>query len=385
MRLSYNRSVQSFLVALLVSVLVTLLLIRLRHVHERAGDRDFSKPQKFHVRAVPRVGGVGIVAGLAAAAFPLGSVLGADGAKFLLLLLACALPAFLAGLVQDITDALTPRGRLIATAVSAALAFFVLDAVITRTDLPGIDWLVGSVAGSLLVTLLAVTGIANAMNIIDGFNGLSSMCAAIMLAAVAYVAFQVDDRLIGLLALAGIGAVLGFFLWNFPAGLIFLGDGGAYFVGFYVAELGILLLARNPQVSPLFALLICIYPIFETLFSVYRRWVLRAVPASLPDGIHLHSLIYRRLLRWAAGSRNAKSLTRRNSMTSPYLWVLCMMSVVPAVLFWDNSMVLALMLVLFGVSYVLLYRRIVRFRSPRWLRLRASVTRPMMPGDNPPQ
>lgn len=382
---SYNSVVQTLLVALLVSALVTLVLVRLRHVRERAADHDFSKPQKFHVRAVPRVGSVGIVAGLAAAALPLAIGAGEAVAQAMLLLLACAAPAVLVGLVQDVTDAVSPKGRLVATALSATLAFFLLDAAISRTHLPGLDWVVAFAFGSLLVTVLSVTGIANAMNIIDGFNGLASMCAAIMLGAIAYVAFQVDDRLVAMLAVAGVGAILGFFLWNFPAGLIFLGDGGAYFLGFYVAELAILLLARNQEVSPMFALLICVYPIFETLFSVYRRWVLRATPASLPDGIHLHSLIYRRLLRWAAGNRNARSLTRRNSMTSPYLWVLCMMSVVPAVLFWDNSMVLAPMLVVFCISYVLLYRRIVRFRSPRWMRLGSSVTRPMVPGDNPPR
>ena len=89
----------------------------------------------------------------------------------------------------------------------------------------------------------------------------------------------------------------------------------------------ILLLQRNAGVSPLFPLLICIYPIFETLFSMYRRKVIRGRPAGLPDGVHLHRLIYRRLMRWAVGNQSAKMLTRRNSMTSPYLWLLCMLSV----------------------------------------------------------
>jgi hypothetical protein len=73
--------------------------------------------------------------------------------------------------------------------------------------------------------------------------------ACIMLTALAYVAFQVGDVQVGTLALAGIGAVLGFFLWNFPGGMIFLGDGGAYLLGFYVAEVSILLLVRNPTIS----------------------------------------------------------------------------------------------------------------------------------------
>ena len=176
--------------------------------------------------------------------------------------------------------------------------------------------------------------------------------------------------MIGFCALAGLGAVMGFFVWNFPAGLVFLGDGGAYFLGFYVAELSILLLQRNPRVSPLCPLLMCIYPIFETVFSMYRRRFVRGRPMGMPDGVHLHSLIYRRLMRWAVGDRTAKVLTKRNSMTAPYLWLLCMMSVVPAMIFWNNSAVLAVFIVLFGATYVFLYARIVRFKVPEWLIVR---------------
>lgn len=336
-------------------------------------DHDVSGPQKFHARPVPRVGGVGIFLGVAAATLYLlefhpgtGQVIG--------WLVLCAIPAFGAGLVEDLTKQVSPGKRLLATAASAAIAFWLLEAQITRSDIPGLDHLLGFGVVALLVTMLAVAGIANSVNIIDGFNGLASMCVVIMLGALAYVGYQSGDQVVGTLALVGAGAVMGFFLWNFPGGLIFLGDGGAYFLGFYVAEVAILLLVRNPQVSPLFPLLVCVYPVFETLFSVYRRRYLRALPASMPDGIHLHSLIYRRLLRWAVGDRSAKALTRRNSMTSPFLWLLCMLSVVPAVLFYESTPVMATALAVFAASYVMLYWRIVRFRAPRWLRLLA--TRP---------
>lgn len=371
------------MLAAAVSGITTLLLIRASKSHARAPlDRDFSLPQKIHAVPVPRIGGLGIVVGLLAAASWL--FLASPGTHGLLglLLLACALPAFVAGLVHDFSDSLTPRGRLVATAVSAVLAFYVLDAAIVRTDLPGFEQIASVAAGSLFLTVLAVAGIAHAVNIIDGLNGLASMCVAIMLAAVAYVAFEVGDPLIGTLALAGIGAILGFFLWNYPAGMIFLGDGGAYFLGFFVAELSILLLVRNDEVSPLFPLLVCIYPVFETLFSVYRRRVLRSRPPHLPDGIHLHTLVYRRLVRWAVGDRSARTMVRRNSAASPFLWALCSSSVVPAVLFWDESGVLAFFLALFGFSYVFLYWRIVRFRSPRWLRFLHSRPLKAAKGDN---
>ena len=364
------------LLSFALSAAVTLLLVRSSKVHaHRSGDRDFNKPQGFHAVAVPRIGGLGIVLGVLGSAGGLWWTQGSAAGVFVLTLLACAAPAFLAGFTQDFTEALTPRGRLLATAFSALLAFLVMGAAIRTTSIPGLDWVVTFSVGSLFVTMFAVAGIANAVNIIDGFNGLASMCTVLMLAAIAYVSFQVYDPLIGTLALAGIGAVLGFFLWNFPAGLIFLGDGGAYFLGFFVSELSILLLVRNVgEVSPLFPLLVCIYPVFETLFSIYRRRFLRAVAPSMPDGIHLHSLIYRRVLRWAVGDRSAKALTRRNSMTSPFLWLLCMLSVVPAVLTYDNTAALALALGLFAVSYIALYWRIVRFKSPRWLRF--LITRP---------
>ena len=275
--------------------------------------------------------------------------------------------AFAAGLIEDFTKRVTPSQRLLAVVVAASLAMWLAGSQITRADMDWLDGLLAIAGVSAALTLLGVAGVANSINIIDGFNGLASMCVAIMLAALAYVAYQVGDELIFLCAMVGLGAVLGFFMWNYPFGLVFLGDGGAYFMGFWVAELGILLIQRNEGVSPLFPLLLCIYPVFETVFSIYRRRFLRAVPPSMPDGIHLHSLIYRRVMRWAVGNRSAKALTRRNSMTSPYLWLLCMLAAIPSVLFWDNTAVLALLILLFGVSYVVLYWRIVRFRSPRWM------------------
>ena len=362
------------LVAFAVSIGSTLLVVYWTKRHGRSVlDHDVSGPQKFHTHPVPRVGGIGIVCALVAATAALWFLDESFG-RTATLLLVCGAPAFAAGLIEDLTKSVSPAKRLLATAASAALSGWLLDAVLTRADIPGIDAVLAVPAGAVILTVFAVAGIANAVNIIDGFNGLASMCVVLMLISLAYVAFQVDDNLVALLALAGIGAVLGFFIWNFPASLIFLGDGGAYFLGFYVAEVAILLLVRNPRVSPLFALLICFYPVFETLFSIYRRRFLRAVPPGLPDGIHLHSLIYRRVVRWAVGTRSAKALTRRNSMTSPFLWLLCMLSVLPAMLWWEHSAVLAGFLVLFGVTYVGLYWRIVRFRSPRWMR--ALATRP---------
>lgn len=358
------------LAALVTSFVLTTCVVRSAKTHAHlSNDHDTTGPQKFHARPVPRIGGIGILGGVVAGA---GLLTWRDPAvrSEPLLLVVCALPAFLAGFSEDLTKNISPRRRLVATALAAVLAVWLIDAVIERTSIPGLDWIVSYPVGAAAVTVFVVAGVANAVNIIDGFNGLASMCCVLILAALAYVGFQVGDVTIGWLALAGLGAVLGFFVWNFPAGLVFLGDGGAYFLGFYVAELAILLLHRNPTVSPMFPLLLCIYPVFETLFSIYRKKFLRGMSPGVPDGVHFHMLVYRRLMRWAVGDRSAKALTRRNSMTSPYLWIMCMLAVVPAVLWWDNTAVLATCIVLFGVLYTVLYWRIVRFKSPRWLVVR---------------
>ncbi|MFN7130403.1 MAG: glycosyltransferase family 4 protein, partial [Brevundimonas sp.] len=112
---------------------------------------------------------------------------------------------------------------------------------------------------------------ANAVNIIDGFNGLAAATSMLMFAAFGYVAWALRDPFIVQVCLAMIGALAGFFVWNYPRGRIFLGDGGAYLVGFVLAEVAVLLVVRHPQVSPWFCFLVCAYPVTETLFSIYRR------------------------------------------------------------------------------------------------------------------
>ena len=359
-----------FVLTFLTSLFSTLLVIRSADGHAgHSADHDLSGPQKFHSRAVPRIGGLGVFVGVLA---------GVTWAQFtqpgerssLWLLLLTGLPAFISGLAEDLTKRMSPRRRLVFTALSASLAVWLLDAVIRRTDIPGVDQLITMMPFAVALTVFVVTGVANAVNIIDGFNGLASMCVLMMLLAVTYVSFQVGDTFVVTASLITAGAVLGFFIWNFPAGLIFLGDGGAYFLGFLLAELSVLLLHRNREVSPMFPLLLCAYPIFETIFTIYRRKVVRGVATAAPDGIHLHTLIHRRMIRWSGGTTPERRQTVRNSMTSPYLWLLCLLSVIPAVLWWNSTPILATCLLMFIVAYVFLYRSIVRFKTPKWLTAR---------------
>ena len=168
-----------------------------------------------------------------------------DHPQTLWLWVLAAIPAFASGLAEDITKRVSARRRLFFTAVSTLLGIWLLNATITRTGIPLLDELVAWAPLAVLFTMFMVTGVTHAVNIIDGFNGLASMCVLMMMLALAYVAYQVGDRFVLTSSLICAGAILGFFFWNFPAGLIFLGDGGAYFLGFTLAELSVLLIART--------------------------------------------------------------------------------------------------------------------------------------------
>jgi UDP-N-acetylmuramyl pentapeptide phosphotransferase/UDP-N-acetylglucosamine-1-phosphate transferase len=355
-------------ISFLISIISTLWIVRYSHLHfHLTSDSDLLGVQKFHSIAVPRVGGLAIVLGvlvaLAARFFQNSEI-----ATFGLLLLFCALPAFLSGLAEDMTKKVGIKMRLLATISSAGLAGYFLNAWLPSLQIFGIDDLMLAYPiVAIAVTCFAVGGVANAFNIIDGYHGLSSMVAVIILAGIAYVAFQVGDHAIMIAALAMIGALAGFLVWNYPRGLIFLGDGGAYLVGFWIAELSVLLTVRHPEVSKWFPLLLCFYPIFETLFTIYRRVVIKRVHPGMPDAYHLHQLIYMRIVRWAIGNTEEELKTQRNAMTSPYLWLLALLTVIPAVLFWRYHTVLMGFAVLFATSYIWLYWSIVRFKVPRWL------------------
>ena len=350
--------------AFLSSTIVNAVLIRLARWNSLC---DTCKGvQKFHKKAVPRVGGVAIY--LAALMVALGFFLAKKPyARSFLLVLLCGLPVFVAGLLEDITKKVSPRWRLIAGFASAALAFFLISARISRLDLPLIDSLLTISAISFAFTVFAVGGVSHAFNIIDGFNGLTSGVAVLVFVAYAYVSFIFNDYLLLYLSLVMLSATLGFFIWNYPFGFIFLGDSGAYLLGYMSAILGTLLVTRYPQVSPWFPLLLVIYPVWETIFSIYRRKFLKGVFPGFPDAIHFHSLIFRRLIKLTFGNR--VDLLKRNAFTSPYLWIMQLICVVPAVIFWRNTYLLMLFVFFFIVFYTWLYFRIVRFKTPQFLYL----------------
>ena len=354
--------IKLFILSFAVSFGVGYLIVRWEHLHAHfTGDVASRGSHKVHAAPVSRIGGVAIVSGW------LASVAASAYAGWLtpvvaLTWVACLLPAFVAGLAEDFTKRVAPATRLLSSFLAGGLAYTFLEAGIQRVDVYGIDTLLSIPALSFVFTMFAVGGVAQAINIIDGLNGLATGACMIALTALGYVAFNLGDSQIVLLCGIGAAALLGFRVWNYPSGRVFCGDGGAYFVGVYVAILSALLVHRHREVSAWFPVLLLLYPIWETVFSAYRRRILRGLPASSADKLHLHTLFYKRLRRPLGGIKGALP-ARRNSDASVLVMILAGGSAVPAVLWWSEGPFLLAGVLLYIAIYLTIYKRLVGFGS----------------------
>lgn len=349
-------------IAFLAAWLAGWFIIRYEHLHAHVShDHVDSGPQKYHTHPTPRIGGLIVVSGLLGGG---GVILFADALPaeqaFGLLLLA-ALPAFLGGLVEDVTKRVGVFERLLLTMLSGATAAWLLGAVLPRLDFPWVDQAMAWVPFAVVLTTVAVGGTANAINIIDGYNGLAGGFALIVLFALAFVANGVGDALVFNTALVLAGAIGGFLVWNWPRGRIFFGDGGAYLVGFMLAELSILLVLRNLEVSPWFPLLLLVYPVFETFYSIYRRKLCNKLSPGQPDNQHLHHLIHDVAIRHRPGGQPFA----RNSRVAKYIWMPTLALAVCGCLFWSSTPVLAGCAAAFCVAYVIAYRYLAKRRPSR--------------------
>ena len=289
----------------LTSFAIAVLLVITGGWHERwTGDFENSGVQKHHRGSPPRIGVLPILVALLLGVYLLSSGhsrASQDASRLLALMLAASLPVVLLGFADDVTKKVPPRMRLLGAIAAGALAIALLGIRVVRVDIPLIDSLVAFVPVSVVITLLMVGGFTNAMNIVDGLNGLASGLALLMLGATAFVAARFGDTLVLDLCVVLAMAVGGFFLVNFPRGGMFLGDGGAYLIGFLLVQIWMLLLSRNPGITAWMVMAIAFQPTMETIFSIYRRRFRSGRSGAMSaDRLHLHSLVYRRRTRTLA-------------------------------------------------------------------------------------
>jgi UDP-N-acetylmuramyl pentapeptide phosphotransferase/UDP-N-acetylglucosamine-1-phosphate transferase len=290
-----------------------------------------NKPQLIHKLPTPRAGGIGIYIGALFLIFnPLGWKI-----------LVAALPAFIVGLYDDFSS-LKPNIRLVFQLVSAILSVVILQYTITTI---GFGVFIPYILGSF-IAIIAIVGLTNAMNIIDGFHGLSSGISVLVLLSMGVISWVLDDILILEIIIVNLVSILCFMFYNYPKGKIFLGDGGAFYLGFLLSSIVLLLCFRHSEISIYYSLSILSYPIFEVLFSMYRKQVVDKTSFFQPDKKHLHMLIY-------------KKITKQNYKTSLFIWIRVFPFMVFATIFYQNSILLLLNTLVFVLYYVYLYQTII--------------------------
>src|SRR5258705_1409334 len=332
--------------------------------------------QKLHRVATSRLGGIVVVIGYFVV-LGIAQRIGHTALASTLPLALAALPVVLVGLSEDLTGRVRPRIRMVAAVASAALASFYAGGVIPRLDLPLIDPVLKHLWIAFPITWFMVAGACNAINLIDGANGLAGGTAMIMFAGIAVAAGWSDDPQTLAEALTVMGVLAGFLIWNYPFGRVFLGDSGAYFIGFMYAQLSIRLVARNDDLSAWYVIMLAAYPICDTLFAMYRRGMVRRVPLMAPDALHLHSLVFRRVAMPIERKEGEVSLAHANARVAPRLWMHSALCLALALLMHDNTPALWLGLAAYTAFYVGRYRELVLFR--RWR------TRPPATGDDTTQ
>ena len=346
------------------SFVLCVLLVVTKRWHG-ALTMDFTDGvQKFHTAPTPRVGGVPIVLGLIVA----WGKAPAEVQTMLTPILFAGMPAFLFGVAEDITKRVGVMQRLLATMASGLLAWWITDYSLSRIDVWGVDALLKFTLVSVIFTAFAIGGVANAINIIDGFNGLASIMSMLAFIGFGMIAWQVGDSTLAGLSLVLAASVWGFFCVNWPLGKLFLGDGGSYFIGFALAWVAVLLIERNPSVSAFAALLICVHPVTEVLFSMYRRKVRKEHP-GMPDRLHFHSLVKRRYVaRWFSHF----SSRVRNSITGFFIGLITLLSIFVANIVYASPALSGLCGFILIAAYIFVYMRMVRHD---WLLSLPKITR----------
>ncbi len=280
-----------YLVAFLVAALVVLWSTPIvKKIGLWSGYVDLPNSRKVHQSPMVRLGGVSIFAGTFIALFtvwalgamkvlPKAEEYGIWGVMF------GGLAFFLIGLADDLFT-LPPLWRLLMQVIVASLAWQVGVEIecfsIPFIGLVDLGWL------SLPITVIWLVGMANAINFIDGLDGLAAGVSGIAAVVMLIVSLFMNHPAAALIAAAIAGGTLGFLRYNFNPAQIFMGDGGAYFIGFMLAGIGVIGLAKSvTTVAVILPCIILALPIVDTSTVVLDRLRCGKSP-FVADKRHLH-------------------------------------------------------------------------------------------------
>lgn len=282
----------TFFIALLATIAFTPMVIS---IASQLGIVDNPNERKVHKMPTPRIGGVALYLGLFTALIFILIFSNVTKTHIKIMpvfgLLISSTIIFLMGLVDDIRGlrAWTKLGWQLAASVIIIL--FGVEINFISNPFNGILILGSFIA--IPLTLAWLAGITNAMNLIDGLDGLAAGVTAISAGTLFFVAMRTHEVSAALILLALSGAALGFLKYNFFPAKIFLGDCGSYFLGFVLAAASIMGVFKTTLVVALIVpVLILGVPIFDTLFAIGRR-VSKGTSPFTADDRHIHHMLLR--------------------------------------------------------------------------------------------
>jgi UDP-N-acetylmuramyl pentapeptide phosphotransferase/UDP-N-acetylglucosamine-1-phosphate transferase len=246
---------------------------------------SLSERHAIHHNSVPRTGGVAICAAVFVSAFFADYSLRVAYLNFVISMI----PIMVVAVYEDLIAPTRALVRMLAITTSTILAIMLLDFWLPRIGIPALNPYMSGIFG-IACTILIVSGVTNAFNIIDGLNGLCGGVAASAFVALFFVAVKVGfDSLadISMMFVISILTVLGF---NFPKARLYFGDTGSYLFGFILSWFGIAILIHSTNVIELTFLMISAFPLTEMIFTILRRaWTGQRV--AEPDSDHFHHLV----------------------------------------------------------------------------------------------
>jgi UDP-GlcNAc:undecaprenyl-phosphate GlcNAc-1-phosphate transferase len=271
-----------FLVALTVSATATLFIVRKRGTLGQDSPDDH---RKQHAAPVSRLGGAAIFLALALGFVLLGFRLPSFTHAWLPIIIANTL-MFSIGFLDDLRP-LGAKVKLIGQ-IGCALILFSMGVSIDVISNPFGSGSLQLGWWSLPVTLLWLIAIPNIINLIDGMDGLATGFGMFLCLTLAFIGYYSHRSDVVLVSLVMGGALAGFLIFNFPPAKIFLGDGGAYLIGFFVASVSLMTSNKGSIIASLLVILVALgIPILDTAFAIIRR-AIRGMPIFRADAEHIH-------------------------------------------------------------------------------------------------
>lgn len=363
----FFQSVTDFWGAGVLSLLASVVIVSTRELHLSRTSRGHAKLeiQSAHVAPTPRIGGIALMFGMLTAA----ALAPSKPSVYLWMLLCSCIPVFSTGLMEDFSIGASPRTRLFAAMISSALMIMMTGYHITSVGIPILEGVVSYWPVGVMFTVFATAGVSHAFNLVDGLNGLAMSIGIVAACALGIIALNMGDQMTATIAAALVLCVAGVLVLNYPLGRLFLGDAGAYTLGHLIAWVAVLLMARNPEVSPWAVLMAAFWPVMDTGAAVLRR-IINRTPTSAPDRMHFHHVVMR-VIR--ANLPAGQSLVVANSLATAVMVPFFVAPGVVAVLTATNNLWAFLAFFFFVLVYISV--RVGLVRSFRRIKRRLTVVR----------